>query len=272
MYRRTLLMGAAAVGIATVVYPTRAAADVPRVLFVLAHPDDELWSAVSLREHVDAGLQVDALLLTDGEKSSVLGQLNGVDLSAWWGNIRHDPAAEGYEPLTAQTLADARVREFTNSIACLSAGIGGVTIHRAQLPDGGVTVDAARVAILAVCDQIAGAGPVRLKGHTDRTALDGHPDHVAAGMAMRALQVGDPARFSDLRLYVVPGSWNSPALSTVTHFWDRPATPTVRAAVVNATRCYGAWSPTLGSYAIGAHSKNDWISAIASDPSSLVHT
>lgn len=274
MNRRTLLRSAAALGVAAAVFPARAAAaDVARVLFVGAHPDDEtIGMGVSLAEHVAAGLDVHLLLLSDGEGSTVLDGLNGVTVNSWWG-VRHDPAAEGYLPLSGDDLAAARVREAANAVRALSLSLGTVTIHRAHLPDGHITAEAAQAAILAVADEISPDGPVRLKGHTYVSALDTHPDHIAAGTALHNLKAADPFRFGDVRYYVLPGYWGlTTALATVTRFWDTPTDVGIAARARNATRCYGAWVPDAGAYAVGYHSKSDWLDVIAGTPKCLVHT
>jgi len=241
-------------------------------LFVAAHPDDEtLAMGVAIAEHVAAGQDVHVLVLSDGEASGVTVVLNGTGVCGWWGVV-HDPAGEGYAPLSAADLGAARVRESGQALACLSAGLPGtLTVHRAGLPDGAVTASAAQAAILAVADNIAPAAPVRLKGHTWVAQLDAHPDHIAAGTALKALSAADPARFGDRRHYLLPGYWSDPDLSLVAESWDTATDPGIAARARNATRCYAAWAPAAGAYAIGYHSRADWLDMVAANPRCLVH-
>ncbi|WP_196279342.1 PIG-L deacetylase family protein [Catellatospora vulcania] len=270
MRRRTLL-SAAALGVAAAAYPAaRAVAATAPALFVAAHPDDEtLAMSTAIAEHVAAGQDVHVLLLTDGEGSGTINVINGTTTSPWWGN-RHVPTAEGYAPLTATTLAAARVIEAQTALRCLAAGLPGtLTVHRASLPDGAVTSATAQAAIVAVADQIAPGGVVRLKGHSP--TVDNHADHLAAGQAMVALATSNPARFSDRRHYILPMYWTDSRLSLVTESWDGPTDAGIAARVRAAVRSYGAWSPAQGSYAIGYHSVATMLDQLMSTPKCLQH-
>src|SRR5687767_8913584 len=79
------------------------------VLFVVAHPDDEtLAMGVSIAEH--AGENVHVLILTAGTGSSAINMINGTAYSAWCG-CTHNPATEGYSPLTVEQFGQARQTE-----------------------------------------------------------------------------------------------------------------------------------------------------------------
>ncbi|GAA1389533.1 PIG-L deacetylase family protein [Catellatospora chokoriensis] len=270
MRRRTLLAGAA-IGVAAVTYPAaRADAATAPALFVAAHPDDEtLAMSTAIAEHVAAGQAVHVLLLTDGEGSGTVKILNGTTVSPWWGN-RHVPAAEGYAPFTPATLGAARVIEAETALRSLSAGLPGtLTVHRAGLPDGQVTSAAAQAAIVAVADQIAPGGTVRVKGHSP--LVDNHPDHLAAGQAIVALATANPTRFADRRHYILPMYWTDARLSQVTESWDNPTDAAIAARVRAAVRSYGAWSPSLGAYAIGYHSVASMLDQLMATPKCLMH-
>lgn len=272
MQRRALIAAAAA---AAFTFPAkaRASSPLPPALFVLAHPDDEaLTTGVSIVKHVAAGQDVHVLLMTDGEKTGVTAMLNGLALSDWWG-VPHIPSAEGYATLSAGDVADARLRELANSIDALSSGLPGtLTLHSAYLPDGGVTTADAQLAILSICNGIAPGGAVRLKGHTYVQQLDGHPDHIAVGEALKNLSAYDPARFGDRRHYIEPINWTSPSLSLVAHAWDNATDAGTRARAINACRAYGAWAPAEGMFAIGMHSVPDWFATVIANPRSMYHS
>lgn len=266
------LVFAAILGLSTVVLPgTAHATPVPPALFVAAHPDDEtLGMGVSIAEAVAAGQEVHVLLMTDGEGSGALAVLNGTAVASWWG-VAHNPAAEGYSPLTPETMAAARVAEAQTALRSLAAGLPGtLTLHQAHLPDGGVTAVAAQDAILAVADAVAPGGPVRLKGHTQ--VVDNHSDHLAVGTALESLKTADPARFSDVRHYVMTPYWGDSRLSLVSEFWDLPADAGITSRAKNACSAYGAWAPASGSYAIGYHSVySTFFAPLLANTRSMVH-
>lgn len=243
-------------------------------LFVSAHPDDEtLAMGVAIAEHVAAGQDIHLLWLTRGEGSSVRGKLNATSPtpSSWWG-IMHDPVGEGYTALDEAAFGAARIAEGTTAVTCLSAGLPGtLTIHEACLPnDGSMTAGDAQAAIVAVADAIAPGAGVRLKTHTWRPQLDAHADHIAAGVACKQLAVDDPARFSDVRYYLLPPYWTDPDLTLVSEVWDLPSNADISARAINAARAYGAWAPP-NRYAIGHHSTYAYFAQVLAGPKCLFH-
>lgn len=242
-------------------------------LFCAAHPDDEtLAMGVAIAEHVAAGQDVHVLWLTRGEGSSVLTKLNGIGSpNSWWGAL-HEPEDEGYTELTVEQFGQARIDEATTAVRCLASGYGGtLTTHEAGLVNGEVTAETAYDEILKVCDEIAPDAAVRLKSHTWVPQLDAHPDHIAAGEAVRQLGEDVPTRFSDRRHYILPPYWNDPDLSLVSEAWDHPSNAGVAARAVNAARAYGAWAPEVGRFAIGHHSTFSYFSQILATPKCLFH-
>lgn len=235
----------------------------PPALFIAAHPDDEtLAMGVAIAEHAAAGQDVHVLWLTRGEASKARDAVNGVTTSGWWG-VAHDPAVEGYTPLSVAEFGAARIAEATNAIGCM----GSITVHEAGLADGAVSQADAEDATVAVADQIAPGGAVRLKTHSH--TVDDHPDHLAAGNAVLALGDTDP-RFDDRRYYVLPTYWDDPRLSQVSESWDKPGSAEIAARAVNACRAYGAWSPPH-TYAVGYHSVSSLWPPLMDDPRCLVH-
>lgn len=241
-------------------------------VFIAAHPDDEtLAMSVAIAEHLAAGQDVHVLWLTDGTASGVRSKLNGAGTATWWG-VLHDPAAEGYAPLTEADLGEARVREGTNALKALATGYSGtLTIHRAGLLDGSVTQAQAEAAIVALADQIAPGGPIRVKTHTWVPQLDAHPDHIAAGAAAKALAASDPTRFGDVRYYILPPYWTDPDLTLVVEAWDNPTDAGITARVRNAIKAYGAWAPPE-TYAVGWHSVPDMFTTLQTTPKCLFHS
>ncbi|WP_341719927.1 PIG-L family deacetylase [Micromonospora sp. FIMYZ51] len=231
----------------------------------MPHPDDETLAAGTvIAEHVAAGRDVHILLLTRGERSVVLEALNGGPAVGWWG-VRHDPAVEGYEPLTEADFGAARYRELVAAVGCM--GVPADKIHEAGLPNEGVTINSAKAAIVATANQIGGDVGLWAPSHT----VDNHTDHLAAGRAVRQLGTDDPVRWWDRRYYVLPMYWSDARLSQVDWWWDTPNNADVAARARNAVRAYQGWSPRTGSYAIGWQSTYAPFRTIEQTPKSMVH-
>jgi LmbE family N-acetylglucosaminyl deacetylase len=269
--RRRFLAGTAAVAAPLVlgVQSRAAAATLPPALFVSAHPDDEtLAMGVTIAEHVAAGQDVHLLWLTRGETSGARGSINGTGTNGWWG-VEHDPAAEGYEPLTVAAFGRARIDEATIAVRCLAAGLSGtLTLHEARLISGSVTQAQAEDAIVTVADMIAPDAAVRVKTHSH--IVEDHPDHLAAGHAARHLKATNSTRFGDLRHYILPTYWTDERLSKVSESWDKPASTDISHRARNACRAYAAWHPPA-SYAIGWHSVASMFTKVGTAPKCLYH-
>jgi LmbE family N-acetylglucosaminyl deacetylase len=222
------------------------------VLFVFAHPDDETLAAcVALAEHAAAGHDVRVLTMTRGTASGVRDDLAGTTVGHWWG-VAHNPALEGYAAPTVDEFGQLRIDETRRALDVLASGLGApIALHEGGLLDTQVTQADAQAQILAVCDQINPGGVVWLKGHTH--LVDDNSDHTNIGKALKALAAADPARFSNLRHYVLPRYWADPRLSQVAEQWDLPTNSVITCHAINGMRCYGAWAPPE-SLAIGYHS------------------
>ncbi|SCL33118.1 GlcNAc-PI de-N-acetylase [Micromonospora rhizosphaerae] len=234
-------------------------------LFLVPHPDDETLAAgVLLAGHAAAGREVHILLLTRGEKSAVKDILNGVRTSHWWG-VPHDPTVEGYAALTERTLGAARYRELVAAAAAL--GVTEDRIHEAGLPNDGVTVEEVKAAVVATADAIGGDLGLWAPSYT----VDDHPDHLAAGEAVRQLGLDDPIRWGSCRYYVLPPYWSDPRLGSVDWCWDDPMESETAARARNACRAYGSWQPQAGVFACGYHSVYAMFRQIDANPRSLTH-
>jgi LmbE family N-acetylglucosaminyl deacetylase len=244
------------------------------VVFVGAHPDDEtLAMGVAIAEHARGGDDIHVAWMTTGTGSVMRAVLNGeADPVDYWGGVPHDPAAEGYEPLTVEAFGEARLRESTNAVRLLVTGYPGrLTIHGALgSVDGSVTVEEAEAAIGDLCARIGGG--VRLATHTYLEQVEEHPDHCAIGEAARRLREQAPQLVKDVRHFILPHRWVDldPPPTEIT--WLEPGDQGVLARITNACRAFGAWSPTLGSYAIGYHSVEPLFQELLAKPRSAYHT
>ncbi|GEP38289.1 hypothetical protein NPS01_19520 [Nocardioides psychrotolerans] len=157
--------------------PWRDAPD--RVVVLAAHPDDESLGAGGLMaEAARRGLQVDLLLLTDGEGSHP-------------GSPTHPP----------ELLA--RRRRTEGAAAARALGVTGDVV-RLGLPDGDVATHHASVVRRVVA----------VLGDARRTLLvapwrgDGHPDHEAAGHVAAAVAVRTGARLVEYPVWF--WHWGTP--------------------------------------------------------------
>ncbi|MFI1197687.1 PIG-L deacetylase family protein [Micromonospora sp. NPDC020750] len=221
------------------------------VIFVVPHPDDEtLGAGVPIAEHVAAGRDVRILLLTRGTASNARAAINGTaNPGTWWGPW-HDPATEGYQPLSPELFGQARYDEMVAALGCL--GVPADRIHEAGLLDTQVTIPAVKQAIVALADTLPqDRGDIGLWAPS--YVVDDNPDHIAAGEAVRQLGAENPARWPDRRWWILPAYWTDARLSQVAEVWDTPTDATITARVRNACRAYNAWHPPY-SFAIGYHS------------------
>jgi LmbE family N-acetylglucosaminyl deacetylase len=103
------------------------------VIFYAPHADDEtLNMGVTIAEHVAAGRPTHVVLMTHGRITGALNAINGTTYSGYW-KATHDPESEGYEPLTKDTLAEARINEFHH--ACGQLGVPVENRHIEYLDD-----------------------------------------------------------------------------------------------------------------------------------------
>jgi LmbE family N-acetylglucosaminyl deacetylase len=231
-------------------------------ILVAPHPDDEtLGAGVTVAQHVAAGRDVHVLLLTRGTGSGARAQINGQQLSRWWG-VAHNPAAEGYAPLTPETFGKARYDELTTAVVCL----GGARVHEAGLVDGQVTVAEAKTAISAL---VARVGP-DVGVYAPSWVVDDNPDHLAAGQALRELSSEQPTVYTEATWYVLPEYWSDPRLHEVTWSWVTPTDTEISNRARNACRAYAAWHPPQ-SYAIGYHSVDFMFAKMDTSPRSMLH-
>jgi LmbE family N-acetylglucosaminyl deacetylase len=242
------------------------------VVFFAPHADDEtLNMGIIIAEHVAAGRDTHVVLMTHGRVTSALDAINGTIYSGYW-KCCHNPAAEGYSPITKDQLAEARVREFHN--ACYQLGVPAANQHVEYLDDPAsdtgetLTYDEAKYTIEKYIDMFPTADFYTMSYH------DIHAEHAACGQALQDLyeagNITGAVRFvismatrNDLESKGLPipgGGWK-----------DTPTDDTIKQKLINACRCYSAWAPDVGSYAVGYHSVAGQFDKLLADPFHYKH-
>lgn len=195
-------------------------------IFYIPHPDDEVLNmgaaVLEAQKHYDPVILV---LLTKGTASATLHLVND------------KLASQGLSALTRDELGESRLMDFRESTAHL--GIPSDNIHLNELQDSQVKSADVKEIILS----FEAMYPHAL--HQTMTWDDTHPDHAAAGTALRELQAAgsiDEARYIVFLLH-----WDQYPAANITAI-TADADLTKYKAALNS---YYVWNPQEGRYSIG---------------------
>jgi LmbE family N-acetylglucosaminyl deacetylase len=221
-----------------------------RVDVVLSpHPDDETLSlGVWIANAVGRGDRVIVVSLTDGRTTGAVTKL-----SARLGHaVSRDEIAVARTLETRDAAAQLGVRPGDVYLAHLDgAGAGGTRATEGEVADV-IAVFAARYPTATFA--------------TMSWAAERHPDHLSAGLALRAASAeGTVARavFAISRLWwALP----SPRAGDVL-----PVDPSARRRVLRAARAYDRWDPPVHRLAVGWTSVRPQFAALLADPRDRVH-
>jgi LmbE family N-acetylglucosaminyl deacetylase/CelD/BcsL family acetyltransferase involved in cellulose biosynthesis len=218
---------------------TRWAMNRPRpTIWYVPHPDDEsIFMAGSL--HANRSQPNVVVLLSRGGASAARTKINH----------------RLVEPLDRESFMDARVREFRHAL-------GRLEMHDMEtvvldLPDGAIAEDAVRSVVLGM--------ESTHQGWTHRTMsfLDPHPDHRAAGRAVRAAHAA--GEISTCIFHVPyplvddgPG-WTVPLARADVH------------AKSSALAEYTIWDPDRGRFAVGSISVPELLEQQTTSAREIVH-
>lgn len=232
---------------------------VPAV-FISPHQDDSLLSmSVDILRHLAAGRPTHVYLVTDGGNTGARWAINGYNsdtstpvISSYWGS-RHDPAIEGYAPLSWADIYDARDKEFKTE--CGALGVPPENVHIIR------TATRTVAGFKAVLADIASQYPSNTDYKTN-SPIDTHSEHRVIAQALWELWedgVIIGARFWLSRLDIMNGVTGGSYLTGVT-------TATELLKIKQATHAYKAWNPAAGSFAVGYHSVPTQFEALLADP------
>jgi LmbE family N-acetylglucosaminyl deacetylase len=209
----------------------------PTVWYV-PHPDDEsIFMAGSL--HANRRRPNVVVLLSRGGASAARSKIS----------------QQLTEPLDRASFMDAREREFREALTKLQ--IPGLETIVLDLPDGAITEAAVRSVLRRM--------EMSHRGWTHRTMsfLDPHPDHRAAGRAVRAARAA--GEIADC-VFHTPYPLVDDGLG-----WTVPLTRSDVHAKIGALAEYALWDPEHGRFAVGSISVPDLLKRQSTMPREIVH-
>lgn len=225
------------------------------VFFYAPHQDDELLSmGVAIRYYLELGYNVHVVLLTDGSATGARRVING-EVYCPWHKRYHNPAAEGYAPLTEADITEARNKEFIESVKAL--GVPESNIHIHNFKDGTLTRAQMKTLVRWTYEYRYPNAQ-----HKTMSYHDSHPDHKNAGQAL--LEMYNSGELSNVRFYLKQedqhrfGSY---------HPYHSGMYPYLSAAA----NAYKKWDPANGRFAVGYHSVPAMFDDFLANPRSKWH-
>jgi hypothetical protein len=203
------------------------------VVYILPHQDDELFLAGSIREHVAAGRNVHAVMVTDGSKSSALPPINT------------RLAKETGDYLTLSEFVEARNYEFIRSMTAL--GVPAKNIHFAnkdigkEYKDGEMTKAKATEVIDFYYKKFGNGSYKIITAGAGGNVSYLHTDHRAIFLAFR-----DYPSITDKRYY------NDVPVTGITQTVQ--LTAAIQSKKKDALESYKIWKPTISMYSVGGTS------------------
>lgn len=225
-------------------------------IYYVPHADDETLSmAVDILQHVEAGREIIIVLYTDGTGSFVHDALNGQQDSRYWGGY-HDPAIEGYQLLSDEDFSNAWTREFESALGQL--GVKPENIHLRFVNQDGYSYDKVKDLVREYEARYPTAG------HKAMSYYDSSYTHADSGRALNELY--NDGVITDARFFIARADW-----ADLQPGWIISANDEQKVKIRRAARCYEAWNPSAGSFAIGYHSVSDQFDAMVAIPQNKVH-
>lgn len=201
-----------------------------RVFFHVPHPDDlELSMGLAPLHYIANSFETHVVSITSGGALGIANQLNGLQACNAGGDhpYLHDPAREGYEPHTVESIAAGRILEARSALGAMamvpqitdSNGVllprGNVVHHIAGLDDG-----------FGAPGQASSTAPVTREGidaakavifpfvrdnpnsfHITMSPADHHHDHAACGIALREIKQENPTMLGTPMFFISRLYW-----------------------------------------------------------------
>lgn len=229
------------------------------IVFYSPHQDDEtLFMGQIIAHHVLAGREVHVVLCSNGSTSEARREINGDQMDNGWWNAWHYPAREGYAPLGLQEFGLARTQEFVSALQQLGVKPENIHFGRADdplatsdlLPDA-ISLEWATAVFQSWAEHFTALG-FDTVGHYTMYWGDPQSDHAHLGQALVDIKLVHPTWFSDSRWMVKPEQ--ATAAGAAVYSLPLALATQIKLMARNAGRCYAAWLPSVGAYAIGYHS------------------
>lgn len=256
-----------------------------RVFFYSPHPDDETLSmGLAMLYYIANGFDVHLVSMTSGGALGIANTLNGVTSCTCPGDhpFTHDPAREGYDPHTVETVAAGRLAEARSALGSMAmvppvSTRGQVFHHSGGLLDGFGNTSSGSSTAPVTPEAIEAAKAVMLpfiqdypnSFHYTMSPADHHKDHAACGKALREIKAENPTLLGNPRFFVSRLYWASSqpdghyqqdlldeADGTLAWFTAAGSNLPVHQNWMRnqVIKTYRAWNPASGSYAMGYHS------------------
>jgi LmbE family N-acetylglucosaminyl deacetylase len=234
-------------------------------IYYVPHSDDEILTyGPSIKNHLNSGREVITILYTNGVGSKVQKELNGTVNSPYWGKT-HNPTSEGYSILSDDDFGDARIKEYINSCHALGVKPENILIDRLTVTND---VEEMKQLILKYHNLYPNASH-KVMSYKDQmgTGSNVANEHSVSGYALKALYTAGTV--TDARFYV---SRYNIMQNTITVGSNELLTNSAHLVdLKHSAKCYDAWSPKQGMFAIGYHSVKDQFDHFFSDVRSKYH-
>ncbi|WP_170140649.1 PIG-L family deacetylase [Oceanobacillus arenosus] len=206
-----------------------------QVIYYIPHQDDEVLTfGVSIYSYLQQGYDVHVVLLTDGSNSGIRKQLG----------------------MTKEAFVTARNQEFDKALAVL--GVKSENITKRAYTDGQLTEEQ----VEAVIKEYNKKYPMAI--HKTFSYYDPHPDHAAAGNALRNLVQQEI--LTDAAYYIGP-NYTPTNVDILKDSYDSSYYPFIKAA----SQSYNVENEIIGMYGIGWKSVPKQFEFLESDPMSRYH-
>jgi len=220
------------------------------VIFYSPHADDETLNMGILLATYAKNYPTYVVLFTKGYATTALDAINGTIYSGFWKG-KHNPSFEGYNIITKEELAEARVREFKQACVTLGVPLKNIYLDFLDTPtQGSIIYKDAKEALKKYIQMYPNAL------HFSLSYKDIHKDHSTIGEALVELISTNLIKKENVKFVISVATRNSLKNKKIPKNWEKITCKSkeIEIKVLNAIKCYCAWAPLVKSYAVGFHS------------------